>query len=477
MIKAKGAKQTGKPPRIQKGAPKGSKINFQIDSDDDSELDDYMNVEEGDGGDSDTNVVKVTVKDLYRNDGKSKPEHHDHKHHDQKHRDIHGHHDHGVWIPDHDEQHKPTEPSCCYKDNSCAKGIGCTRPISPKGCGRGCQPGMSWKGCSQGSAGSPCGPRPSSPCVPVQQHVIVRQAVPVVAHSVPACHTVSPCQLKMLEQTLADVEAERAGEVEGIARHIIQLQQQLVDQPDLSGRIPGLPKIDFSNIEQALTELDHSSRERLKNKTNMMSLMQVLDQQDNDNLQKIRELEVMELRFDGSSIEQQVDVLTTSEHDIKANITNINIHLGDLDGIERKIASNSGGIKDFNLSMARHLEEQERFRLEVIRSTDHVSKQIERGKDDNERLAAEMNRLEQALGKLDKDYHEGVKRLGNIHDTYGSNMGKITLMLDKFQIRMGALEHGVGLARKDNSKLADTLRAIRRNIVTAEDELRKFDYY
>jgi len=341
---------------------------------------------------------------------------------------------------------------------------------------------MSWKGCSQGSPGSPCGPRPSSPCqqqkVIVRQAPIVAQAAPIVAQGVSPCQAVSPCELKLLEQTLADIEAERVGEVEGIARHIIQLQQELTDQPHLSGRrIPALPKIDFTNIEQALSELDHTSRQRIKNKTDMMTLMEVLDKQDNDNLQRIRELEVMELRFDASSIQHQVDMMSKSETDLKANITNINIHLGDLDNIERKIASNSSGIKEFNSSMSRHIEEQERFRIEVIRSTDHVSKQIARGKEDNDRLATEMDRLEQALGKLDKDYQEGVKRLGNIHHTYGDNMDKVSHMLEKFTIRMGALEHGVGKARKDNGTLSDTIRDIRRNINSAEDELRKFDYY
>ena len=38
-------------------------------------------------------------------------------------------------------------------------------------------------------------------------------------------------------------------------------------------RIPTLPKIDFSNIEKALSELDHSSRERVNNKTDMMALV------------------------------------------------------------------------------------------------------------------------------------------------------------------------------------------------------------
>ena len=47
--------------------------------------------------------------------------------------------------------------------------------------------------------------RPSSPCQAVQQqHVVVRQPAPAVAHS----HNVSPCQLKLLEQTLAEVEVK-----------------------------------------------------------------------------------------------------------------------------------------------------------------------------------------------------------------------------------------------------------------------------
>ena len=31
--------------------------------------------------------------------------------------------------------------------------------------------------------------------------------------------------------------------------------------------------------------------------------------------------------------------MTNSEHDIKSEITNINIHLGDLDGIERRVCA------------------------------------------------------------------------------------------------------------------------------------------